>query len=112
MTNSVFYGSIDRMKAVVSMDDLRKNLSEIVARVMYGDQAVRVRKHKKTGVVILSEREYEELRDPRKRFATKSEWDTLFILTDKIRSRISEKNREKLMSVIDEEVKVVRTGKP
>jgi len=52
------------MKAVVSLEEFRKNLSDIVSRVMYGDQTVLVQKHSKPGVIVMSEREYENLRDP------------------------------------------------
>ena len=99
------------MKAVVSLDEFRKNLSDIVARVMYGDQTVIVQKHNKTGVIVLSEREYESLRDPRKRFASKADWDNFFVFLDKIRDRIPEKDQEELKKIIDEEVRVVRALK-
>ena len=99
------------MKAVVSLDEFRKNLSDIVARVMYGDQTVLVQKHNKVGVIIISEKEYESLRDPKKRFSSKNDWDKLFVLTDKIRARISEKDQEELDKVIDNEVKAVRSQK-
>jgi len=58
------------MKAVVSLDEFRKNLSDIVSIVMYGDQTVLVRKHNKTGVIVMSEKEYESLKNPRKRFSS------------------------------------------
>jgi len=96
------------MKATVSLDEFRKNLSEIVARVMYGDQTFLIKKHSKAGVVVMSEREYENLRDPRKRFDSKSDWNKFFVFTDKIRSRISEKDQKNLDKIIDEEIKAVR----
>lgn len=96
------------MKAVVSLDEFRKNLSDIVGRVMYGNQIVLVQKHNKTGVIVLSEREYESLKDPRKRFSSKKEWDKLFALTDKIRDRMSVKDQQKLEKIVGEEVKIVR----
>lgn len=99
------------MKAVVSLDEFRKNLSDIVARVMYGDQTFLVQKHNRTGVIVMSEREYENLRDPRKRFTSRADWDKFFVLTDKIRSRISEKDQQDLEKIIDEEVRAVRAGK-
>lgn len=99
------------MRAVISLDDFRKNLSDIVARVMYGDQTVLVQKHNRAGVVVISEREYENLRDPRKRFTSKADWDEFFVLTDKIRSRMSDKDKEDLEKIIDEEVKAVRAEK-
>lgn len=97
------------MKAIVSLDEFRKNLSDIVGRVMYGNQTVLVQKHHKTGVIVLSEKEYESLRDPRKRFSSKQDWDKLFILTDKIRDRMSAKDQQNLEKIVDEEVKAVRT---
>lgn len=93
---------------VVSLDDFRKNLSDIVAMVMYGNQAVRVQKHNRSGVVMISEQEYDYLKDPRKRFSSKKDWDKLFVLTDRIRDRISEKDQQILEKIIDEEVKAVR----
>lgn len=57
------------MGTVVSLDEFRKNLSDIVARVMYGNQTVVVQRHNKTGVIVISEKEYESLKDPRKRLS-------------------------------------------
>lgn len=99
------------MRAVVSLDEFRKNLSDIVGRVMYGNQTVLVQKHNRTGVVVISEREYENLKDPRKRFSSKEDWDKLFTLTDKVRNRMSVKDQEKLGEIIDEEIKEVRVRK-
>lgn len=96
---------------IVSLDEFRKNLSDIVARVMYGNQTVRVQKHNRLRVVVMSEREYEYLKDPRKRFSSKKDWDKLFVLTDKVRHRMSVKDQEELERVIDEEVKAVRAHK-
>ena len=99
------------MKAIVSLDEFRRNLSDIVSRVMYGDQTVLVQKHNKPGVIVMSEREYESLRDPRKRFSSKTEWETFFDLTEAIRSRMSENDQEALEKIIDEEVHAVRAEK-
>lgn len=99
------------MFPAVSLDEFRKNLSDIVARVMYGNQTVRVKKHNRNGIVVMSEREYEYLKDPRKRFSSKKEWDKLFVLTDKVRDRISQKDQQELGKIIDEEVKAVRAKK-
>lgn len=96
------------MKAVVSLDEFRKNLSDIIARVMYADQTVIVQKHNKPGVIVISEQEYENLRDPRKRFSSKAEWDRLFFLIDKIRTRTSKIDPKKIEKIIDEEIKAVR----
>lgn len=96
------------MKAIVSLDEFRKNLSDIVGRVMYGNQTVLVQKHNRTGVVVISESEYESLKDPRKRFSSKEEWDRLFVLTGKVRDRISVKDQQNLEKIVGEEVKAVR----
>lgn len=98
------------MKAVVSLDEFRKNLSDIVARVMYGDQTVVVQKHNKTGVVVISEKEYESLKDPGKRF-TKKEWEGMFQKLDKIQDRIPVKDQKKLETEIDRAVREVRAEK-
>lgn len=97
------------MGTVVSLDEFRKNLSDIVARVMYGNQTVVVQRHNKTGVIVISEKEYENLKDPRKRFASYKDWDQLFVLTDKIRNRMSAKDRRELESIVEEEIKIVRS---
>lgn len=99
------------MKAVVSLDEFRKNLSYIVGRVMYGNQIVLVKKHNKTGLVVISEREYENLKDPRKRFVSQEEWDKLFSFTDKIRRRMSVQDQEAVANILNEEIKIVRSHK-
>lgn len=99
------------MKAVVSLDDFRKNLSDIVGRVMYGNETVVVQKHNRTGVIVMSEREYEQLKDPLKRFATQEEWDKLFLTIDKIRERTKGVDEKEIEKLIDEEVQAVRAQK-
>lgn len=98
------------MKTVVSLDEFRKNLSDIVASVMYGNQTVRVQKHNKAGIVILNENEYEYLTDSRKRF-TKEEWQKKFSVIDTIRDRISLQDQEGLEKEIDRAVREVRAEK-
>lgn len=99
------------MIPVVSLDEFRKNLSEIVSRVMYGNQTVRVQRHNRGGVIVMSEQEYEYLRDPRKRFSSRKDWDKLFVLTDNVRAQMSQKEQKALENIIDEEVKAVRAQK-
>jgi prevent-host-death family protein len=99
------------MKAVFSLEEFRKNLSKIVSRVMYGDQTVLVQKHSKPGVIVMNEREYENLRDPRKRFSSQAEWNKFFQMTETIRARMSKKEQSQLEKFIDEEVQEVRALK-
>lgn len=99
------------MGTVVSLDEFRKNLSDIVGKVMYGNQIVLVQKHNRAGVVVISEREYESLKDPRKRFTSEQDWDKLFRLTDKVRDRMSVKDQAELEKIINEEIKEIRAQK-
>lgn len=96
------------MKFSISLDEFRKNLSDIVAQVMYANQTVLVQKHNKIGVIVISEREYESLRDPRKRFSSKNDWDKLFVLTDNVKTRMSKKGQKELEKIIGSEIKAVR----
>lgn len=98
------------MGTIVSLDEFRKNLSDIVGRVMYGNQTVLVQKHNKTGLVVISEKEYESLKDPRKRLSEK-EWEEGFKRLDKIRTKIPRMDPEELDKIIDEEVAAVRAEK-
>ena len=101
---------METMNNSVSLDEFRKNLSEIVARVMYGNQTVRVQKHNRSGVIVMSEREYENLKDPRKRYS-KNEWQKMFKRLDNIRDRIPSKDQKKLEMDIDRAVREVRAEK-
>src|SRR3989344_2735424 len=98
------------MKAVVSLDEFRKNLSDIVAQVMYGDQTVTVQKHRRNSIVLISQSEYEALKDPRKRF-TEEEWKKKFLVIDKIRDRIPVHDQKKLEMEISRAVREVRAEK-
>lgn len=98
------------MQAVVSLDEFRKNLSDIVGKVMYGNQTVLVQKHNRTGVVVISEKEWMSLRDPRKRFTSQDDWDKLFVLTDRVRDRMSTQDQKELEKVVGEEVKALRSN--
>src|SRR3954465_14886578 len=81
---------------IASLKEFKKNLSDIVLRIMYGDQTVLVQKHSKPGLIVMSERKYENFRDPRKRFNSQAEWDTLFKRIDTIKAGMSEKYNEEL----------------
>ena len=99
------------MKAVITYDEFRKNLSSIVGKVMDNNQTILVQKPSKSGVIVISEREYENLRDPRKRFASKEEWDNLFLVSDKIREGMTLQDQEQLDDLLPIEIKKVRLQK-
>ncbi len=98
------------MNVTVSLEEFRKNLSDIVSRVMYGNQTILVQKHSKSGIVVMSEQEYENLRDPRKRFTTEAEWNSFFNLVQKIRSKMSEGDEKELDRIIAEEIAAARAN--
>src|SRR3954452_18052878 len=96
------------MKSVVSLEEFRENLSEYVSHVMYGNQTVLVQKHKRSGVVVMSEQEYEKLRDPRKRFTTETDWNAFFDRAAAIRARMSTEELKEFDQVVHAEVAAVR----
>jgi len=97
------------MKTAISFDDLRKNLTDVAGRVIYADDVVVIRKYNRedNGMVLMSEREYEYLKDPAKRF-TQAEWKKKFEVSDKIKARISDKDQDALEEAIGRAVKEVR----
>ena len=95
------------MKNVVSIDELRTNLAELIGRVMYGREHIVIRKYNKDAAILLSVEEYEKLIDPYKRFS-KEQWKNKFALMDKIRESIPEVDQEILEEAIDKAVKAVR----
>jgi len=99
------------MSTTYSLDEFRKNLSDIVAGVMYGNQIVRVQKHSKSGVVVMSEKEYEVLKDPRKKYTTKKDWDNIFMVADDIKKNMTVDEQKGLEKILDDEIQVVRQKK-
>lgn len=98
------------MKSVVSIDEFRTNLAELIGRVMYGRDRVVIKKYNRDAAVLLSVDEYEKLVDPAKRFS-KSEWNSRFALIDKIKERIPEVDQEILETEIIRAIKEVRAAK-
>ena len=102
------------MATVVSLDELRKNLTDIAGQVMYGNATIRVRKYKREGMVLMSEGEYERVEklliNPGKRF-TKEEWDRGFNLMDKMRTNTGKFPVKKVETAIDKALTYVRQKK-
>ncbi len=98
------------MKSVVSIDELRTNLAELIGRVMYGRDMVVIKKYNRDAAVLLSVEEYEKLVDPAKRFS-KKQWKSKFALMDKIRERIPENKQDVLEAEIAKAVRAVRAAK-
>ena len=98
------------MKSIVSIDEFRTNLAELIGRVMYGRDRVIIKKYNKDAAVLLSVEEYEKLVDPAKRFS-KKQWENKFALIGKIKERIPESNQDILEDEIASAVKKVRADK-
>jgi PHD/YefM family antitoxin component YafN of YafNO toxin-antitoxin module len=98
------------MKTIISLDELRKNLTDIAGQVIYGNATVRVRKYNREGMVLMSEKEYERLEkilDPRKRF-TQEEWEQGFGLMDKMRENTKQYPAQEVEAAIATAVADVR----
>lgn len=98
------------MKSIVSIDELRTNLSELIGRVMYGRDRVVIKKYNRNAAVLLSVEEYEKLVDPAKRFS-KKDWDNKFDFIDKIRKNATKVDQEVLEETITSAIKRVRATK-
>lgn len=93
---------------VVSIDELRSNLADIVNRVTYANHKVMVRKYNRNTAIIISLDEYEKLVDPTKRLSS-TEWKDKVKKLDNIRIKIPKVNPQKLDQAIADAVYQVRT---
>ena len=98
------------INSIVSIDELRNNLAELIGRVMYGGDRVIIKKYNRDAAVLIGVDDYEKLLDPTKRF-TKKEWKKKFLVFDKIRERIPEYDQKFLEKEIDKAVREVRAEK-
>jgi len=98
------------MQTVVTLDEFRENLSDLVGQVMRDNQIIRVGKHNKIGVIVLNEQEYKRLKAPQQHFSSKKDSDKLFIVADKVRERMSEEDQKDLNQILDEEIQAVRSN--
>lgn len=92
---------------VVSIDELRSNLADLVNRVTYAKDRVVVKKYNREAAVIISLDEYERLMDPTKRLSD-IEWKDRVKKLDEIRSKIPKFDPEEMEEVISEAVREVR----
>lgn len=98
------------INTIVSVDDLRQNLAQILGRVMYADDRVLIKKYNRDAAVIISAEEYEKLLDPTKRLS-KKQWNDTFKEIDKIVSKIPKKNLAALEKAIPRAIEEVRAEK-
>lgn len=83
----------------VTIDDLRTNLSDIVGRVMYGNNRVVIKKYNREAAILISIDDFEKLTDPTTRFSPE-EWVAKF----KVFDNLKKKNAQKSSSQIEKDV--------
>ncbi len=98
------------MNQILSLKDVRKQLSDIVSRVAYGDQKVVITKFGKPVAALVTFSDYEKIMNPAKRF-TKEEWDKGFSLMDKARSKTKKYPLKEVERDIQQAVNKVRQSK-
>lgn len=95
---------------VVSIEELRSNLADIVNRVTYANDKIVVKKYNRDAVIIISLDEYEKLMDPTKRLSEK-QWQDSVQKLNKLRAKIPHFDPQEMEKAIDEAVREVRAEK-
>lgn len=98
------------MNQTVTLKQVREQLSELVARVAYGDQKVVITKFGKPLVAIVNYDDYEKLMNPAGRF-TGEEWKKGFEFITKARKANKQVSDEEAEKIIDREIITVRSAK-
>lgn len=100
------------MLQVISLKDIRDQLSEYINQVAYGRSQVVVTRFGKPKAAIISYDDYERVMNPRARFSQK-EWGEGFAVFDKIQKRvkrIDSKEIEKAVSKATSEVRKTKSA--
>lgn len=95
---------------LVSIDELRSNLADIVNRVTYANDRIVVKKYNRDAAIIISLDEYEKLMDPTKRLS-ESQWQESFKRLDEIQAKMPKVDPDELDREIDKAVEEVRAEK-
>lgn len=98
------------MNQTVTLKEVREQLSELVARVAYGDQKVVITKFGKPVVAIVNYEDYEKLMNPTSRFTDK-DWEKGFKFITKAREASKDVPDEEVRRIIDREISAVRSTK-
>lgn len=98
------------MSQTVTLKEVREQLSELVARVAYGDQKVVITKFGKPVVAIVNFEDYEKLMNPASRFTDK-DWEKGFEFITKAREASKDVPHEEAQRIIDREISAVRSAK-
>jgi|SRR3989344_1798133 len=98
------------MSQTLPLKKVREELSELVARVAYGEQKVVITRFGKPVAALVTYNDYEKIMNPFKRFP-KEEWARGFALMDKMRKNSQKYPPEKVEDAIGKAVKEVRQHK-
>ena len=98
------------MNQMVTLKEVREQLSELVARVAYGDQKVVITRFGKPLVAIVNYEDYEKLINPAGRFTDK-EWEKGFEFVAKAREASKDVSDKEAQKIIDRETSAVRSAK-
>lgn len=98
------------MSQTVTLKKVREQLSELVAKVAYGDQKVVITKFGKPLVAIVNYDDYEKLMNPASRFTDK-EWKKGFEFITKIQNTPKDVSDDKADKIIEREIRAVREAK-
>ena len=98
------------MSLMVTLKDVRDQLSELVARVTFGEQKVVITRFGKPVAALVTYDDYKRLMNPAKRFS-KKEWKKGFKLMDKARANAKQFKVADVQKAIDKAVKDVRKSK-
>ncbi|HUD44492.1 MAG TPA: type II toxin-antitoxin system Phd/YefM family antitoxin [Patescibacteria group bacterium] len=99
------------MNVTVTLKEVRTQLSDLIAKVAFGQKNVVITRFGKPVAAIVTYEEYEKMMNPRKRFATQEDWDKGFRLMDKMRENTKKYSPKEVQEIIDEAVKEVRSKK-
>lgn len=95
---------------IVSIEEFRTNLADLVGRVMYGKNRVTIKKYNRNAAILLSIDDFEKLIDPTKRL-NESQWTDAVRKLDSLRVSIPEFEPKNIEEEVNTAVKEVRIEK-
>ena len=95
---------------IVSIEEFRVNLADLIGRVMYGKDRVVIKKYNRNAAVLLSVDDYEKLLDPTKRLSM-SQWNDAVQKLNAIRADIPEIDAKIIQKKVKKTIEEVRAGK-
>ena len=98
------------MNKTVTLKEIRSQLSELVAKVAYGDQKVIITRFGKPLVALVNYDDYEKLMNPASRY-TDREWQKGFDFITKARKTGKNVSNNEVQKIIEKEISVVRRSK-